>query len=54
VRGADRPHLHRGPIADPAAFADSAGAASWLFLGGDEFAAMEAGMSYDQVRAAVS
>jgi hypothetical protein len=45
--------FNRGPIADPAAFADSAGAASWLFLCGDEFAAMDGGMSYDQVRAAV-
>lgn len=45
--------FNRGPIADPAAFAESAGAASWLFLCGDEFAAMDGGMSYDQVRAAV-
>ena len=44
---------NRGPIADPAAFARDAGAASWLFLCGDEFAAMDGGMSYDQVQAAV-
>lgn len=45
--------FNRGPIADPAAFAREADAASWLFLCGDEFAAMEGGMSYDQVCAAV-
>src|SRR6476619_2674011 len=45
--------FNRGPIADPAAFADEAAAASWLFLCGDEFAAMDGGMSYAQVQAAV-
>lgn len=45
--------FNRGPIADPASFAQDAGAASWLFLCGDEFAAMDGGMSYEQVRAAV-
>ena len=45
--------FNRGPIADPQAFARDAGAASWLFLCGDDFAAMEGGMSYDSVRAAV-
>jgi hypothetical protein len=44
---------NRGPIADPAAFAKEAGAASWLFLCGEEFAAMEGGMSYADVQAAV-
>lgn len=44
---------NRGPIADPASFAEDAGAASWLFLCGDEFAAMDGGMSYEQVQAAV-
>ena len=44
---------NRGPIADPAAFAEEAGAASWLYLCGDEFAAMDGGMSYAQVEAAV-
>lgn len=41
------------PIADPEAFARDAGAASWLFLCGEEFAAMECGMSYASVQAAV-
>jgi protein tyrosine phosphatase (PTP) superfamily phosphohydrolase (DUF442 family) len=45
--------FNRGPIADPEAFARDAGAASWLFLCGEQFAAMEGGMSYAQVQAAV-
>jgi hypothetical protein len=45
--------FNRELIADPEAFAREAGAASWLFLCGEEFAAMEGGMSYDSVRAAV-
>lgn len=40
-------------IADPEAFARDAGAASWLFLCGEEFAAMEGGMSYADVQAVV-
>jgi hypothetical protein len=44
---------NRGLIADPDAFARDAGAASWLFLCGDEFASMDGGMSYSQVQAAV-
>lgn len=44
---------NRGLVADPDAFAAEVGAASWLFLCGDEFAAMEGGISYDQVQAAV-
>jgi hypothetical protein len=44
---------NRGLIEDPAAFARDAGAASWLYLCGEEFASMEGGMSYDDVRAAV-
>jgi len=40
-------------IADPAAFAGAANAASWLYLCGEEFAAMEGGMSYADVEAAV-
>ena len=44
---------NRGLIADPEAFARDAGAASWLFLCGEEFAAMDGGMSYADVRAAV-
>jgi hypothetical protein len=46
--------LHnRGLIDDPAAFARDAGAASWLYLCGEEFAATEGGMSYSDVQAAV-
>jgi hypothetical protein len=45
--------FNRGPIADPEAFAREAGAAAWLYLCGEEFAEMEGGMSYEQVRAAV-
>src|SRR6478672_6611103 len=45
--------FNREAIADPAAFARDAGAASWLFLCGDDFAAMDWGISYDQVQAAV-
>jgi hypothetical protein len=44
---------NRGLIADPEAFVRDADAASWLFLCGDEFAAMEGGMSYADVQAAV-
>jgi hypothetical protein len=40
------------PIADPQAFARDANAASWLFLCGEEFAAM-GGMSYADAEAAV-
>jgi hypothetical protein len=45
---------NRGLIADPAAFAKEAGAASWLFLCGEEFASMEGGMSYADVQSAVT
>jgi hypothetical protein len=45
--------FNRGPIQDPAAFARDAGAASWLYLCGEEFAAMDGGMSYGDVQAAV-
>src|SRR5215469_4036605 len=44
---------NRGLIADPAAFAKESSAASWLYLCGEEFAAMEGGMSYADVRSAV-
>jgi hypothetical protein len=44
---------NRGLIDDPAAFAKEAGAASWLYLCGEEFASMEGGMSYADVQAAV-
>ncbi len=49
---ADLTH-NRGLITDPAAFARDAGAASWLYLCGEEFAAMEGGMSYADVESAV-
>lgn len=45
--------FNRGPIDDPEAFARAANAASWLFLCGEEFAAMDGGMSYADVQAAV-
>ncbi len=45
--------FNRGLIEDPGALARDAGAASWLFLCGEEFAAMDGGMSYADVRAAV-
>jgi len=45
--------FNRGLIADPGAFASGANAASWLFLCGEAFAAMEGGMSYADVAAAV-
>jgi hypothetical protein len=56
MAGFDTPtdlRFNRGLIADPEAFAGDAGAASWLFLCGEEFAAMEGGMSYASVQAAV-
>jgi hypothetical protein len=45
--------FNRGPISDPQRFAQESNAASWLYLCGEEFAAMEGGMSYAQVQAAV-
>src|SRR5512133_3527444 len=44
---------NRGLIADPHAFAREKGAASWLFLCGEDFASMEGGMSYADVERAV-
>ena len=44
---------NRGLITDPVAFAEETGAASWLFLCGEEFASMEGGMSYADVQSAV-
>src|SRR5262249_29642611 len=44
---------NRGLIDDPEAFARERGAASWLYLCGEEFAAVEGGMSYEDVRRAV-
>src|ERR1700758_1010219 len=44
---------NRGLIADPEAFAQERGAASWLYVCGEEFASVEGGMSYADVRRAV-
>lgn len=44
---------NRGLIADPKAFAEERGAASWLYLCGEAFASMEGGMSYADVEGAV-
>ena len=44
---------NRGLIADPQAFAQEKGAASWLYLCGEDFASMEGGMSYEDVQRAV-
>jgi hypothetical protein len=44
---------NRGLVADPEAFAREKGAASWLFLCGEEFASVEGGMSYEDVERAV-
>ena len=49
---ADLKH-NREPIADPVEYAQEAGAASWLFLCGEEFAEMDGGMSFASVQAAV-
>src|SRR6266567_7092141 len=46
--------FNRELIADPEAFARDADAASWLFLCGEDFAAVEGGMSYASVQAAVA
>ena len=45
--------FNRGAIADPQGFADDAGAQSWVYLCGEEFASVDGGMSYEQVQAAV-
>jgi hypothetical protein len=44
---------NRDLIADPGTFAKEAGAASWLYLCGEEFAGMDGGMSYADVQSAV-
>ncbi|MGH7524673.1 MAG: hypothetical protein ACREK8_10235 [Gemmatimonadales bacterium] len=44
---------NRGLVADPAAYAEERGVASWLFLVGDEFAMMPGGIAYAQVQSAV-
>jgi len=43
---------NRGKVSDPEALVRDTGAASWLFLCGEEFAAMDGGMSYESVEAA--
>src|SRR3954462_13464042 len=45
--------FNRGTIADPEGFAREAGAASWLYLCGEEFASMDGGMSHDDVQRSV-
>jgi hypothetical protein len=45
---------NRGLVQEPQAFADDFGAASWLFLCGEEFASMDGGMSYADVQDAVA
>ncbi|MEA2347649.1 MAG: Beta-lactamase hydrolase-like protein phosphatase-like domain [Thermoleophilaceae bacterium] len=45
--------FNEGPVTDPDALVSQSGAASWLFLCGEEFASMEGGMSYASVEAAV-
>ena len=44
---------NRELISDPEAFARERGAASWLYLNGEEFASMDGGMSYADVERAV-
>ena len=44
---------NRGLIDDPRAYARERGVQSWLFLVGDEFAAMPSGMSWAQVQESV-
>lgn len=45
--------FNRGQIRDPKSYAAENGCASWLYLNGAEFASMDGGISYDEVRAAV-
>jgi protein tyrosine phosphatase (PTP) superfamily phosphohydrolase (DUF442 family) len=57
MEGFERPAdliFNRGLIADPTEFARENNAASWLYLCGEDFAQTEGGMSYADVRAAVS
>jgi hypothetical protein len=44
--------FNRGLIKDPAVYIKDSGCNSWLFLIGEEFANMEGGISYEQVKAA--
>jgi hypothetical protein len=45
--------FNRGPVQDPAAYAEEVGCASWLYLNGPEFADMDGGLAYSQIEAAV-
>src|SRR6187399_3624127 len=45
-------HFNKGKIQNPAAYLEESGCISWLFLVGEEFATMEGGMSYEQVKEA--
>jgi hypothetical protein len=45
-------HFNRGLIQNPENYLKEVGCSSWLYLVGEEFAKMEGGMSYDQVKAA--
>lgn len=45
--------FNTGPVHDPATYATDVGCESWLCLTGPLFAAMDGGMSYDDVVAAV-
>lgn len=44
---------NKGLVADPESFAREKGAASWLFLCGEEFASMDGGISYADVERSV-
>src|SRR5881392_1613567 len=45
--------FNRARIEDPLAYPKERGAKSWLFIVGEEFAAMPGGMSFEQVQQAV-
>ena len=45
---------NKGLIQNPATYLNEVGCNSWLYLVGEEFAKIEGGMSYDQVRAATT
>src|SRR6187549_103224 len=44
--------FNRGQIKHPESYLNEVGCISWLCLTGDEYAQMEGGMSYEQVRKA--
>lgn len=45
--------FNRDRVEDPSAYAEEVGAASWLYLNGPEFAEVDGGMSFEDVRTAV-